>query len=122
MIKLSLLDKFIVLISLALIAGLFVYTWSPTFDTRYAAVYVNGEKRYIIDLLEDKSFEFSGDKGVSKLEVRKGRVRFLASPCHSQYCVRSRWLSPVVGIIACLPNGVSIELLNQNKQYDGINF
>lgn len=122
MIKLTGLDKLIVLFSVCIIVFLFYYSWSPATDARYAAVHVNGEKRYIVDLHEDQVLDVTGDEGVSQLEVHKGRVRFISSPCQSQFCLRNGWLSPVIGVIACLPNGISLELLNQDKPYDGINF
>jgi len=122
LIKLTGLDKFTVLISVCIIAVLFYYSWSPASDARYAAVYVGGEKRYIIDLHEDNVLDIEGEDGISQLEIRNGKVRFISSPCQSQFCLRNGWLSPVIGVIACLPNGVSLELLNQDKPYDGINF
>ncbi len=122
MIKLTLSDKLIVLLSIIMLSILYPLTWSNSLDTRYAIVHVEGEKRYILDLLEDKVLEIEGKNGQSKLEVSQGKVRFIQSPCNSQFCIRSRWLNSAVGIIACLPNGISLQFLNRSKEYDSINF
>lgn len=122
MIKLTAADKIIVLLSIVLLVFLFSYTWRSSNFSDYVSVYVRGEKRYIVDLKEEKTIEVEGVKGVSKLEVANGKVRFIESPCSSHFCIRSGWLSPAIGLIACLPNGISVQFSNRNKTYDAINF
>jgi len=115
-------DKVIILMSIVMLAILFFFTWSNTASTRHASLYVAGEKRYIIDLFEEKTLSIDGVKGVSKLEVANGKIRFIESPCSTHFCIRSGWLNQTIGLIACLPNGISVHFSNENKTYDAINF
>jgi hypothetical protein len=101
---------------------LYSFAWSDSNSSRYVSLYVGDEMRYIIDLYEEKDIEVDGFLGVSKLEVVNGKVRFIESPCSTHFCLRSGWLNPTIGLIACLPNGVSLQYLNHNKAYDAINF
>ena len=112
----------VLLSALLLLAILYATTWSSHQDSHFATLYVEGKKRYILDLREEKTLAVEGRKGLSKLEIKGGKVRFIASPCRTHFCIRSGWLNPNIGVIACLPNGVSLHLSNQNKTFDAINF
>ena len=122
MIKLTSADKVIVLMSLLMVISLFYLTWSDTGSSRHVSLYVAGEKRYIIDLMEEKTLSVDGLRGVSQLEIAGGRIRFIESPCSTHFCIRSGWLNKTIGLIACLPNGISLNFSNRNKIYDAINF
>lgn len=122
MIKLIPSDKVILLLSICVVGLLYFFTWSGGDSTRQVSLYVSGEKRYIIDLYEEKTLSVEGVRGVSKLEIANGKIRFIESPCSSHFCIRSGWLSQTIGLIACLPNGISLNFSNRNKTYDAINF
>jgi len=122
MINLTSADKVILLMSVLILAALYYFTWSNGESNRYASLYVADEKRYIIDLFEEKILTIDGVQGVSKLEVAEGRIRFIESPCSSHFCIRSGWLNQTIGLIACLPNGINVHFSNKNKTYDAINF
>lgn len=122
MINLTSADKVILLMSIILLCVLFYFTWSNGESSRYVSLKVAGENRYIIDLFEEKVLSVDGLQGVSKLEVADGKIRFIESPCSSHFCIRSGWLNQTIGLIACLPNGISVHFLNVNKTYDAINF
>jgi len=115
-------DRVILLVSVFMLVALYYFTWSNGESSRYASLYVADEKRYIIDLFEEKTLSIDGVQGVSKLEVAEGRIRFIESPCSSHFCIRSGWLNQTIGLIACLPNGISVHFSNKNKTYDAINF
>ena len=122
MIKLTFADKVLLILSLSMLAIVYPLSWSGATDGRYASLYVSGEKRYTLDLTKEKILEIEGERGVSKLEIAEGKVRFIESPCSTHFCIRSGWLKPIIGVIACLPNGISLHLSHHNKTYDAINF
>ena len=122
MIKLTSADKVIVMMSILIIGMLYFVTWSGSESSRHVTLSVSGEKRHIIDLFEEKVLSVDGIRGVSKLEIRDGKIRFLESACNTHFCIRSGWLNKTIGLIACLPNGVSLNFSNNKKTYDAINF
>lgn len=75
-----------------------------------------------LSLRQDTSLTIHGPLGDSVLEVRGGRVRFVASPCRGKQCVHSGWLSRVGDFAACLPNRVSVTLLGDTVTYDGVSY
>ena len=122
MISLTSADKVILGISVLMLGLLYFFTWSNGESTRYISLYVADEKRYIIDLFDEKVMSVDGVQGVSKLEIVDGKIRFIESPCNTHFCIRSGWLNQTIGLIACLPNGISVHFSNANKTYDAINF
>lgn len=75
-----------------------------------------------ISLRHDTDLTIHGPLGDSILEVRKGRLRFVASPCRGKQCIHSGWLSRVGDFAACLPNRVSVTLLGATANYDGVSY
>jgi len=76
----------------------------------------------VYNLTENNVIDVDGELGQSRIEIADGRVRFIHSPCSSQYCVRSGWHEHSGGLAACLPNKVSLHLSGAGKLYDAINF
>jgi hypothetical protein len=48
-----------------------------------------------------------------RLEFRSGRVRFAASPCRDQLCVREGWLSKAGESALCLPERVLVTVVSR---------
>lgn len=56
----------------------------------------------------NRVIDVPGPLGITRVEIRQGRVRVLADPSPRQLCVRQGWLDP--GEVAlCLPNQVSVQ-------------
>jgi hypothetical protein len=51
-----------------------------------------------------------GAIGLSLIEIKQGKARFIQSPCHNQYCIFHNWLKTTGDSTACLPNKISISL------------
>jgi len=49
-------------------------------------------------------------------------VRFVQSPCTGKFCIHSGWLRHSGEVMACLPNGVFVELVGGERRFDSINF
>ena len=67
----------------------------------------------------NQAIEVPGPLGVSRIEIRAGRVRVAADPSPRQLCVRQGWIPPG-GAAVCLPNRVSVE--NAAAGYDTLNY
>lgn len=52
--------------------------------------------------------EVPGPLGITRVEIRGGRVRVLSDPGPRQLCVRQGWIGPGEAAL-CLPNRVSVE-------------
>jgi len=65
------------------------------------------------DLERDRVSEIKGPLGVTKIEVRGGRVRVLFSPCPQQACRHGGWIGTAGEMLVCLPNEVVIRLSGQ---------
>lgn len=63
--------------------------------------------------------EVPGPLGVTRVEIKDGRVRVLADPSPRQLCVHQGWVGPG-GAALCLPNRVSVE--RGGIVYDSLNY
>jgi hypothetical protein len=67
----------------------------------------------VLDLERDGVSETKGPLGVTRIEVRGGRVRVLSSPCPRQACRHGGWIGGAGEMIVCLPNEIVIRLSGQ---------
>ena len=104
------------------VLALYYVFWVGGGEAKHVEIFVNGEKRYVYNLSENHKIAVQGKIGESLIEIAEGRIRFLHSPCNTQFCVRSGWHEHSGSFAACLPNGVSIQLTGVGKMYDAINF
>ena len=66
-----------------------------------------------LDLAREGVSEVKGPLGVTRIEVRGGRVRVLSSPCPRQACRHGGWIGAAGEMIVCLPNQIVIRLPGQ---------
>ena len=75
-----------------------------------AAVVVSGEKTLTLDLSCDGVHDVLGAIGVTRVEVRDGKVRVLSSPCPRQVCRHGGWIGAPGTLLVCLPNEIVIRV------------
>lgn len=75
-----------------------------------AEVEVAGRPVASIDLALDGVSEVVGPLGITRLEVRGGRLRVLSSPCPRQACRHGGWIGEAGRLLVCLPNEVVVRL------------
>ncbi len=75
-----------------------------------AQVVVSGEKVLTLDLSREGVHDVLGAIGVTRVEVRDGRVRVLSSPCPRQVCRHGGWIGEPGTLLVCLPNDVVIRV------------
>jgi hypothetical protein len=80
-----------------------------------AQVVVSGEKVLTLDLSLEGIHEVLGAIGVTRIEVRDGKVRVLSSPCPRQVCRHGGWIGEPGTLLVCLPNEVLIRVPGESQ-------
>ena len=119
-------DRLIICLGLFLLLWLYKVFWIGSSESGdYALIYVMNQAPIRVDLQRSPqqvtTTTIKGRLGESLIEVKEGRIRFLTSPCHSQFCIHAGWLTTTGDFVACLPNQVSIELHNfKTTKFDSV--
>ena len=114
-------DRVVVALALTLIAWLYAAFWTQGKGAE-VAVLINGVENRRLSLAQNQIFEVAGRIGASKLEIKDGQVRFVASPCTGKQCIHAGHLQRSGEFAACLPNGVSVYVVATATEFDAINF
>jgi hypothetical protein len=119
--RLLLGDYLVISLGLLLVVYLFKTLWH---SEHAAKIQVRQGNQIVatLSLNQDRLMDVVGPLGISKIEIKQGKVRFLSSPCTNQYCVHQAWLHHQGQAAICLPNRVSLELLGSKKSYDSLNY
>jgi hypothetical protein len=115
-------DWIAIVLALTLLPVVYVYTWHA--DTRATEARITDADHHTrtIRLDHDQILHIHGKLGDSVLQVHNGMIRFIQSPCTTKFCIHSGWLKFDGDVMACLPNGVYVEVFGGEKKYDSINF
>jgi hypothetical protein len=82
-------------------------------------VRLDGKPHTEASLRLNRVIEVPGPLGISRVEIRDGRVRIAADPSPLQLCVRQGWIPPGAAAV-CLPNRVAVE--NAAAGYDTLSY
>jgi len=115
-------DWAVVILAAALLPVLYAKLWFSQGYGHQASISVDGEVVETLSLDKARELRVKGSLGVSILEVRDYRIRFLDSPCRSKACVHGGWLKEAGHLLACLPNRVTVRILGADPRFDAINF
>lgn len=115
-------DWVLLVLVLAALPWLYARLWFGTGEARQLSVIADGQPQRIEWLHRDQDVRVQGVLGESVIRIENGRARFLASPCSNKVCLHQGWLNHAGAVAACLPNRVSIQVLNGDTRYDAINF
>ncbi len=96
----------VLLLFFSLTGFIFVGRLMPAGET--VIVEVNGKTVYKLALSEDRIVDVKGPIGVTKVEVKDGRVRVLYSPCPEKIGMKQGWIRR--GVIICVPNRVVVSI------------
>ena len=115
-------DWFVVVFAAAMLPVLYVGLWSSDKPAHF--IKISNSQRVVEQksLATDQQFAVAGNLGQSTLEVKQGKVRFVDSPCRAKVCIHSGWIHTRGQILACVPNGVLVELSGGTSEFDSINF
>lgn len=115
-------DSLLMVIALILVGTSFYLGWQPSETGSQVAVYRQNTLVEELDLSEANTVRIAGKLGDSIIQVADGRVRFQDSPCQSKFCVHAGWLHQSGEVIACLPNGIHIQVEGSSGRFDALAF
>ena len=115
-------DGVVVALAALLVGVAWATLWRGGGPAEYAQVTARGAPAERLALARDTTLAVQGRLGESRLEVRDGRVRFVDSPCVGRLCVHAGWLARSGQVAACLPNGVVVEVLGADREFDALTF
>ncbi len=114
-------DWLVIAVSIVAVIVLFQQFWSfapaSQLKIRQGSTVVG-----IYDLSQTRELHIKGPIGESIIVINNGQARFKQSPCPNQYCVHQGWLSHAGQVAICLPNQVSLQLLDAKNTYDSLNY
>lgn len=108
---------------LVLSAAAALFLMRPVRDGVIAGVYQNGIRLHSIDLSAVESpYTITVTGSIENIiEVEKGRIRVRSATCPDQVCVHQGWISSGIVPIACLPNGLIIQIeAAPDEPYDAV--
>ena len=103
-------DIIIVLAAAALLALTFILRNVSSESGSKAGVFHDGEQIALLTLDKDGIYPFD-EYGVT-VEVKSGRVRISEADCPDKICERTGFISSPMQTIVCLPNRISVRILN----------
>ncbi len=115
-------DKIVVVFALLIISLSFYLSWQPAGPGDMLDIYQGNDLFQSHSLHEQATLRVPGTLGDSVVEIRDGRARFQDSPCQSKFCIHSGWLRQTGGIIACLPNGIILQISGGDSRMDALAF
>lgn len=92
-------------IILAMILAVALFTLSLLFLKKGSTVVIEtSDSVYQYPLNKNAEYDIPGDIGITKVQVKDGKVRILESPCPNKTCINQGWGT----ILVCLPNQVIV--------------
>ena len=115
-------DIIALLFAATLLPLLYVTLWQADKPASQAEIVNHTQDKIVARLDKDQIVHVHGKLGNSILQVAQGQVRFIQSPCTGKFCIHSGWLTHSGEVMACLPNGVLVEMTGGERKFDSINF
>ncbi|MGD8407218.1 MAG: NusG domain II-containing protein [Thiohalophilus sp.] len=115
-------DSLLMVFAMILVGTSFYLAWQPSEPGSLAVIYRQNTLVEELDLSKTTTVRVAGKLGDSIIQVADGRVRFQDSPCQSKFCVHAGWLHQSGEVIACLPNGIHIEVEGSSGRFDALAF
>ncbi len=115
-------DKLLIAFACLLLPYLYMTLWGNNSQGEGVLVQVPGQAPMTVPLDYNKRIEIEGRLGTSIIEIKDRQVRFIDSPCQSKRCVIEGWLSRDHETTACMPNGVSLQIIGKDERFDAMNF
>lgn len=85
-------------------------------------ILVTPESSVILPLETDTVISIPVRDGTTVVEVSGGRARIRSSPCPTEACVGSGWISHPGQAAVCMPEGVSIEVRGNGVEPDAVSY
>lgn len=115
-------DHIVIAVALLLLPYLYVTFWGNSSQGEVVQIRsaISGDLTLPLD--QNKRIEIEGALGKSIIEIKDRQVRFIDSPCQKKICVMTGWLNADGQLAACLPNGVTVQIIGRDNRFDAVNF
>ena len=120
--KLTTGDRLLLALAVISLGALYAVYWGQSVYGNQAAIDIGCKHLSSIDLYQDRTIDVEGKLGISQLEVKDGKIRFISSPCDTKQCVHQGWIHQSGEIVACVPNTISVRILGPDPRFDTMNF
>ncbi len=116
-------DWVVVALAIAVLPVLYIKFWSHgSVFAETVQLNIPGQSIQNLSLRENQTLKVEGPLGITTIEVRDGKVRFVDSPCPGKQCIHAGWLSVDGDFAACIPNHISLLVAGSDFTVDTINF
>lgn len=113
-------DGVLILLLAALVGAAAAHFWGPATTPTAVALYRGGERIAVHPLNAPRAIAVEGRIGTAHIHIENGRARFHASPCRRQVCVHMGWQTRGGAVAACVPNGLSLQMIGGSGAFDGV--
>ena len=104
-------DKILIISLFVLNGWLFMY-WGIDFSKGdLVVIEVNQSEAERLALTTDQKKEVKGPLGMTEVEIKKGQVRIVKSPCKNKVCIKSGYIRYADRLVACIPNRVVVRIV-----------
>ena len=104
-------DKILIISLFVLNGWLFMY-WGIDFSKgNLVVIEVNQNEAARLALTTDQKKEVKGPLGITEVEIKKGQVRIVKSPCKNKVCIKSGYIRYADRLVACIPNRVVVRIV-----------
>lgn len=108
---------FIVLLTASfLIGSLFAMTWKNSDLDTLLVTTPTGNQNFTLE--QSRQITIKGRQGISTIEIKNNSARFIDSKCANKICVGQGHLDVLHPVVACIPNGVSIQFGNAKNPHN----
>ncbi len=118
----TLADKIVVALALLMLPFLYIEFWGNSSQGEVVQIRSINNATITLPLDQNKQLEIAGPLGTSIIEIKDRQVRFIDSPCKGKQCVMTGWLNKDGQLSACLPNGVTVQIIGRDQRFDAMNF
>jgi len=115
-------DKVVIALALLLLPFLYIEFWGNGSRGEVVQIRSANSKDISLPLEQNRQLEVEGALGTSIIEIKNRQVRFIDSPCRGKQCVLTGWLDKDGQLAACLPNGVTVQIIGRDRRFDAVNF
>ena len=113
-------DFIIIFIILAIAGGMYMANFNKE-QGGFAIIYVSGDEKERLNLLEDKAITIETTSGYNVVQVKDGKVKVIDADCRDKICVNHVPVSFTKEMIICLPHRLIVEITGtENSGIDAI--
>ena len=115
-------DKVVIALALLFLSWIYITLWGNSSQGEVVQIRSATSGDLTLPLDQNKTIEVTGALGNSIIEIKDRQVRFINSPCQGKQCVMTGWLHEDGQLAACLPNGVTVQIVGRDSRFDAVNF